>query len=304
MTSSTGLLTERICVITGATSGIGAVTARELARLGATVIVVGRHAERCARQVARIESEIPGARAQALVADLSSQAEIRRLARSLAGHYGRLDVLVNNAGAFLRGRRQVSVDGVEMTFALNHLSYFMLTLLVMELLTRSPSARVVNVSSVAHERQRLDLEDPQERKSYDGFRAYGRSKLANLLFTYELARRLAGTRVTANALHPGAVASNLGGNNGWINGWLRAKVRNVKNLMNGRMVTPERGARTSIYLASSPEVEGVSGRYFQDCRELRSSQASYDEATARSLWRISEDLTGVRWDRQFDTRSA
>lgn len=304
MTRSSGLLADKTCVVTGATSGIGAVTARELARLGGTVVVVGRHPGRCARQVERIEREIPGARARALVADLSSQAQIRQLARSLASHYGRIDVLVNNAGAWFLPRRQVSDDGIEITFALNHLSHFMLTLLLMELLTKSPSARVVNVSSVAHAGQGLDLEDLQEQKSYDGFRAYGRSKLANLLFTYELARRLRGTRVTANALHPGDVATNLGGNNGWVRGWLWVRARNVKNLINGRMVTPEHGARTSIYLASSADVEGVSGRYFQDRKEIRSSQASYHEATAAILWGISEGLTGVRWDRRFDTRSA
>lgn len=303
MTKSAGVLADKICVVTGATSGIGAITARELARLGGTVVVVGRHPSRCARQVERIEREIPGARAQALVADLSSQAEVRGLARSVASNYGRVDVLVNNAGAFFL-RRQMSVDGVEMTLALNHLSCFMLTLLLLEPLSASRAARVVNVSSLAHDRQELDLDDVQAERNYDGFRAYGRSKLANLLFTYELARRLRGARVTANALHPGAVATNLGRNNGWLRGRLRVKARNIRNLLTGRMVSPDLGARTSVYLASSPDVEGVSGRYFQDCKEIRSSEASYDDATSAMLWGISEKLTGVRWDRKYDTRSA
>jgi len=304
MMRSGGVLADRICVVTGATSGIGAVTARGLARLGGTVVIVGRDPGKCAQQVERIKREIPGARAEALVADLTSQAEIRQLARSLASRHSRVDLLINNAGAWFLHRRQVSVDGIEMTFALNHLSYFMLTLLLLERLTASLSARVVNVSSIAHAHQALDLEDLQGQKGYDGFRAYGRSKLANLLFTYELARRLRGTGVTVNALHPGDVATNLGSNNGWIRGWLRVKARNAKNLMNGRMVTPEQGAATSIYLASSPDVEGVNGRYFQDCKELRSSQASYDEGTAAILWSISEDLTGVRWRQRYDTWSA
>jgi NAD(P)-dependent dehydrogenase (short-subunit alcohol dehydrogenase family) len=276
----------KICMVTGATSGIGAVTARELARLGGTVVVVGRNAGRCAREVQRMQRA--GGHAEALVADLSSQAQVRRLAEQFASRYGRLDVLVNNAGSLFT-HRQVTADGLEMTFAVNHVSAFMLTLLLIEQLGASSSARVVNVSSVAHAGREIDFENLQGEKRYNRIEAYGRSKLANLLFTYELARRLKGTRVTANALHPGIVATNLGADRGW----LRARVR---NLLERGMLTPEQGARTSIYLATSPEVEGVSGRYFQECREVRSSDASYDEAAAARLWRISEDLTGVRWN--------
>ncbi len=273
-------------MVTGATSGIGSVTARELARLGATVVVVGRHAGRCAREVQRIERA--GGHAETIVADLSSQAQVRRLAERLATRHRRLDVLVNNAGSLFM-RRQMTEDGLEVTFAVNHLSYFMLTLLLIEQLRASASARVVNVSSVAHAGHEIDFENLQGEMRYDRIEAYGRSKLANLLFTYELARRLEGTRVTANALHPGIVATNLGADKGW----LRARVR---NLLKRGMLTPEQGARTSIYLASSPEVEGVSGRYFHECREVHSSKASHDEGAAARLWRISEDLTGLRWN--------
>lgn len=283
-------------MVTGATSGIGAVTARELARAGATVVLVGRDAAKCAREVRRIGRDMPGSRAEALVADLSSQAQIRRLAARFEERHRRLDVLVNDAGAYF-ARRQVTVDGLEMTFALNHLSYFLLTLLLMKRLTASPAARVVNVSSSAHAAGGIDFENLQAEKRYDRLEAYARSKLANLLFTYELARRLAGTHVTANALHPGIVATRLGADRGWF----RMKVRNLvrvrlRGLVSLGMITPEQGARTSIHLASSPVVEGVSGRYFEECREALSSDASYDRTAAATLWRVSEDLTGVRWD--------
>ena len=291
MAGSSGLLQGKICMVTGATSGIGAVTARELALLGGTVVIVGRHAGRCARQVERIQREIPGALVEALVADLSSQAQIRRLVEQFGSRFERLDVLVNNAGSYFMKRR-VSADGLEMTFALNHLSFFLLTLLLVKQLGASPSARVVNVSSSAHAGREIDFEDLQGEKRYDRHEAYGRSKLANLLFTYELARLLKATRVTANALHPGTVATNLGRDNGWLRGWLRVRTR---NLLKRTQMTPAQGARTLVHLASSPEVEGESGRYFVDCRPVRSSRASYDEAAAARLWRISEDLTGVRW---------
>ena len=278
------LLDGRVCMVTGATSGIGAVTARALARLGADVVVVGRDRARCARQVERIRRE--GGRAEALVADLSSRASVRALADAFGRRHDRLDVLVNNAGAYF-ARRQESADGLEMTFALNHLGAFQLTLLLLERLAASPSARVVVVSSVAHEGRRLDLDDLQGERGWDRLEAYGRSKLANLLFTYELARRLAGTRVTANALHPGSVATRLGSDRGW----LRVKVR---NLVRRGLLDPEQGARTTIHVASAPELEGVSGRYFQDCREARSSEASHDREAAARLWAVSEHLTGAR----------
>jgi NAD(P)-dependent dehydrogenase (short-subunit alcohol dehydrogenase family) len=284
---SGGALDGKVCLVTGATSGIGAATARELARRGATLVLVGRDPGRCAREVRRIERVAPAARVEALVADLSSQAEVRRLADGFAARHPRLDVLVNNAGArFVR--RELTVDGIERTFALNHLAYFLLTLLLRERLLASASARVVNVSSSAHAGWELDFEDLQGERHYERLEAYCRSKLANLLFTFELARRLAGSRVTANALDPGTVATNLG----METGWLRVKAR---NLLKRSLLTPEQGARTPVHLASAPELTGVNGRYFAECKVVEPSAAARDEAAAARLWATSEDLTGVRW---------
>jgi NAD(P)-dependent dehydrogenase (short-subunit alcohol dehydrogenase family) len=274
----------KICLVTGGTSGIGAVTARELARLGASVVLVGRDAGRCARRRDAIRRGT-GSPVEALVADLSSQLQIRRLAEEFRARFARLDVLVNNAGSYFM-RRRLTVDGLEMTFALNHLAYFLLTNLLLDRLEASAAARVVNVSSIAHEQGRLDLADLQGERHYDRLAAYAASKLANLLFTYELARRLAGTRVTVNALHPGIVATHLGRDNGWLR-------TTVRNLLSRSMIDPEEGARTSVYLASSPEVEGVTGRYFYECKEARSSEGSRDPAAAADLWSVSERLTGL-----------
>jgi NAD(P)-dependent dehydrogenase (short-subunit alcohol dehydrogenase family) len=271
-------------MVTGATSGIGAVTARDLARVGATVVIVGRDRGRCARQAESIAREA-GSRAEILVADLSSQRQIRHAAEEFARRHSALDVLVNNAGSYFM-RRELTEDGLEKTFAVNHLAPFLLTSLLLGALLASESARVVNVSSGAHERAQMDFEDLQGARRYDRLEAYSRSKLANLLFTYELARRMEGSRVTANALDPGAVATNLGRDSAW----LRVKLR---NLFRRGLLSPEEGARTSVHLARSPEVEGVTGRYFRTCREARSSGASYDRAAAERLWRVSEELTGL-----------
>lgn len=279
----------KTCLVTGATSGIGAVTALELARLGASVIVAGRCAAKCAAQVEAIERQT-GACAEAVVADLASQDQVRRMAAEVAGRFPRLDVLVNNAGTYLFDRR-LTPEGLERTFAVNYLSHFLLTNLLLERLSASPSARVVCVSSEAHRAGRIDLDDLQGERRYDRLEAYSRSKLALLLFTYELSRRLAGARVTANALHPGVVATNLGSENGPVRGWLRVRVR---NLVDRSMLSPEEGARTSLRLASAPELEQVTGRYFDQGREVASSPASYDVALARSLWEVSEGLAGLR----------
>ena len=219
-----------------------------------------------------------------LLADLSSMAEVRRLAEAFKGRYGRLDVLVNNAGAIFV-RRQNTVDGYEMTFALNHLSYFLLTNLLLDLLKASAPSRIVNVASDAHEGAKLDLDNLNGGRFFT-VQAYGRSKLANILFTYELARRLEGTGVTANALHPGFVATGFGANNG-------ALTRIFMRLSHLFALTPAQGADTVIYLASSPDVEGISGRYFVRRQAVPSSPASYDEATARRLWEISAQMTGL-----------
>jgi NAD(P)-dependent dehydrogenase (short-subunit alcohol dehydrogenase family) len=283
MTNSANLMQGKICVVTGATSGIGLVTAQVLAREGATLIIIARHAERGAATVNRIRQETGNAAVELMVADLSVQAQIRQLADQIQHRFARLDVLINNAGA-LFARRQLSQDGLEMTFALNHLAYFLLTNLLLDSLKTAGPARIINVSSEAHRRARLDLSDLQGKLRYSGWRAYARSKLANILFTYELARRLAGTGIVTNALHPGLVATNFGRNNRGI----AAALFRIVQLM---AISPEEGAQTIIYLASSPAVEGVTGEYFVRQRAVRSSQVSYDRAAAERLWQVSAELT-------------
>jgi NAD(P)-dependent dehydrogenase (short-subunit alcohol dehydrogenase family) len=275
---------ERIVMVTGATAGIGLVTARRLAQQDATVIVVGRSLERSRAAVAQIKEQTGNARVDYLVADLSLQADIRRLAKEVQERYPRLHVLVNNAGGvFLNG--QVTQEGIEMTLALNHLGYYLLTRSLYNLLKASAPARIVNVSSLAHHGARIDLPNLQ----FSGWKGYKRSKLANILFTYELARRLDGSGVTANALSPGVVASNFGMNNRGFFPW-------IKPLVDRFAVSVERGAETSIHLAGSPEVEGVTGQYFTLCKPRRSSPASYDSAAAARLWDLSARMTGLSDD--------
>lgn len=280
-------LKGKICLITGATSGIGEVTARALAQLGARVIIVGRSEARGQATLRRIQSAVPGAEVDLLLADLVSQAEIRQLAQQFKLRYPRLDILVNNAGALFM-RRHRTAEGIELTFALNHLNYFLLTNLLLDMLKASAPARIVNVSSSGHWRaRRMDFENLQQQgRWFDGWLAYGQSKLANILFTYELARRLEGTGVTANVVHPGLVATRFGYNNGLLGSLVMSLVHTVA-------LTPEQGAETLIYLAASPEVEGVSGKYFEAKKELRSSPASYDLEAAKQLWEVSEEMTGL-----------
>lgn len=276
-------LKGKIALVTGATSGIGLVTARDLARMGAQVTIVSRNAAKCAAVAERIQTET-GKPVEFIAADLSLLAGSMLAAAAFKQRHTRLHILVNNAGAYFV-RRQVTADGFEMTFALNHLSYFLLTNLLLDVLKSSAPARIVNVSSGAHVGAQLDFDDLQSTKHYRGFQAYGRSKLANLLFTYELARRLDGSGVTANALHPGFVASGFARNNGWL--------FNMGTWMVGKMFgrKPEQGAATSLYLAASPEVEGISGRYYTDCKPIQSSPESYQRGSAEKLWQVSLELT-------------
>jgi len=275
----------KVCIVTGATSGIGLMTARALAGEGATVVAVGRNPERTAATVQHLAQETGNPAIEGLVADLSAQAQVRHLAQEFRQRYGRLDVLVNNAGA-LFATRQLSADGIEMTFALNHLGYFLLTHLLLDTLRGSAPARIVNVSSDAHRRGRIDFGDLQGQRRYGGWRAYAQSKLANVLFTYEMARRLEGSGVTVNALHPGFVATSFGDNNRGLTGL-------ALRLLKLAAISPEDGAQTIIYLATAPEVEGVSGKYFVKQKAGQSSQASYDRHAAQRLWHISTELTGV-----------
>lgn len=284
-----GSMAGKAILITGATDGIGLVTARELVRRGAGVWIVGRNPEKV-RRVAEELGREPGAAGPvgAFVADLSRTAAVRALAEEVRGAVPRIDVLVNNAGAMFLTREETE-DGFEKTFALNHLGYFTLTNLLLDQLRAAGAARVVCVASDAHRNARgIDFEDLQARKRYSGWGAYCRSKLANVLFTRELARRLMGTAVTANCLHPGFVRTAFFGWPGMAGTIARAFARIGA-------ISPEQGARTSVYLASSPEVQGVTGKYFSKCRAVEPSRAAQDDEAARRLWELSEELTGVRF---------
>ncbi|HME91489.1 MAG TPA: SDR family oxidoreductase [Myxococcaceae bacterium] len=270
-------------VITGASSGIGKATALALARAGANLLLICRDSARGEAAAEEIREQSDNPLVNVLLAELASLDSIREVSRAIHARCSRLDVLINNAGIHCAQRR-LSPDGLELTFATNHLAYFLLTQLLLDLLKASPSARIVNVSSEAHRRGTIDFDNLQGEKQYRAFRAYSNSKLANVLFTYELAGRLKGTRVTANCLHPGTVRTNFGRGEP---GFFRAVVK----LAAPFMLSPEKGAETSIYLASSPEVEDVSGKYFIKCAQARSSSESYDQAKARRLWDISAQLT-------------
>jgi retinol dehydrogenase 12 len=281
-------LSHQVCMVTGATGGIGKVMAREIARQGMQVVVVSRNAERCEATAAEIREETGNQTVNYLAADLSSQKEIWDLVESFCSKYDRLDVLVNNAGGFFMNRIE-SEDGIELTWALNHLSYFMLTNLLIKMLKKSAPARVVNVSSNAHLGGAINFNDLEGKQRYRGWTAYSQSKLANILFTYELARRLEGSGVTANVLHPGFVATNFAKNNNKL-------VRFFINLSHLIALSPEEGARTGTYLATSPEVEGVSGNYFVKQKPIQAAKAAYDRDSARRLWEVSQQMTGLRME--------
>ena len=280
------LMHGKICLVTGGSDGIGYVASRELARMGARVVIVGRNSAKTEAAVQRIIAATDNPAVEYLLADLSSQREVRRVAAEAMELAPHLDVLLNNAGAiFLSGGR--SADGIEMTFALNHLSYFLLTGLLLEHLRKAPRARIVNVSSCAHESPgKFRLEDLPDPSSNRGYPAYKRSKLCNILFTYELARRLEGENITANALHPGLVGTNIARNNGLLG-------RVVNFFIGVRGVSPDKGAETPVHLAASPEVEGVTGKYFVDCRPVPSAGISYDAELAARLWDMSVSLTAT-----------
>jgi retinol dehydrogenase-12 len=265
----------KICLVTGATDGVGKVTAYALAEAGATVIGAGRNPAK----IEAVQNELGDTRGslEFLTADLSSQAEVRTLADEFKRKYDRLHVLVNNAGALFTSRRE-SVDGIEMTFALNHLSYFLLTNLLLDTIKASAPARIINVSSDAHEGGSINFDDLDRRRQYSGWGAYNDSKLANIVFTYELARRLEGTGVTVNAVHPGFVHTNFS----------HAAGLNMRGPL-----TPEEGADTQIWLATSDDLAGVTGKYFVRRRDTRSSNISYDKSVARQLWDESARMVGL-----------
>lgn len=275
----------KICLVTGATSGIGQVTALELARMGATVVIVARSRERSEATKAKIVAQTGNPSVEIILADLAELAAVRRAAEEFRARYDRLDVLVNNAGLYL-DKRTLSADGLELTFAVNHLAPFLLTHELLEPLRAVKAARIVTVSSGAHMGGRGRFDDLRAEKGYMGFAAYAESKLANILFTYELARRIDGSGMTANCLHPGAVQTGFASGTGGIFGGIFGLARPF-------MLTPEQGAETSIYLASSPEVEGVNGKYFAKRRPQTTSMVSYDRALQAKLWALSEQVAHV-----------
>jgi retinol dehydrogenase 14 len=279
------LMAGKFVLVTGGTGGIGRATAIGLAALGARVGITGRDPARTEAAAASM-SAAPGSPAvDAFAADMSVQAGVRCLAAQVLDTYPRLDVLVNNVGGFW-AHRHVTSDGLERTFALNHLAPFLLTSLLLDRLTASASARIVTVSSGAHASGRIDFDDLQGVRNYSGQRAYSQSKLANVMFTYELARRLDGAGVTATVLHPGVVRTSFGAED---QAAPMAVLIRVARLI---MKTPSQGAVTSIYLASSPEVEGITGRYYANRKPKTSSQASYNTTAAARLWQASADLVG------------
>ncbi len=278
-------MTGKTVLVTGASRGIGKAAATGLAKLGAAVGIVARDAARGAAAVDDITAVSGNRDVHLFVADLSIQAEVRRLAHEVDDRLGRLDVLINNAGA-VNMTRNVTADGIETTFAVNHLAYFLLTTLLLPMLEASAPSRIVNVSSAAAKGAAIDFDDLQGEQRYSGWRAYAQSKLANILFTEELARRLEGTGVTANCLHPGVIRSGFGKNGRGLMrlGWI---------LAGPFLASPEKGAETIVYLASSPEVAGVTGKYFYRCREASAPAAAHDRLLAASLWDVSEELTGT-----------
>ena len=277
-------MTGKVCLVTGATAGIGKITATALAARGAELVISGRNRPKTEETVLEIKTSTGNNNVNYLLADFSDLDQVRELAGNIHEKYDQLHLLVNNAGAFFNKRIPTSY-GVEMTFLVNHLAPFLLTNLLLDTLRKSAPARILNISSDGHRQGKLDFEDLEMNKGYFGMKAYGRSKLANILFTYELARRLQGSGVTANALHPGHVATDIWKNDFGLFGPA------LKWFMSQIALSPEEGAENSIYLASSPEATGVTGKYFIKREPVKSSPTSYDEEIAQRLWDISDNLT-------------
>jgi NAD(P)-dependent dehydrogenase (short-subunit alcohol dehydrogenase family) len=279
-------MSKKICLITGATAGIGKETARQLAAKGIHVVITARSKEKAAATVQEIKTQYPNASLDYLLCDLSSQQSVRKLAQEFIDTYDRLDILINNAGVFY-SELQLTEDGVEMQFAVNHLAHFLLTHLLLDILKQSAPSRIVNVSSDSHYGGNIHFDDLNLSKKYRGRTAYPQSKLANVLFTYELDRMLEDTGVTVNALHPGTVDTAIGNTNSSpiINlGW---------KVIRMFAIPIEKGAETSVYLATSDEVKDISGKYFEKCKAKKSSRASYDKEAALKLWNVSKQLTGL-----------
>lgn len=283
MADATRPMAGRVVIVTGASAGIGKATAAGLAAMGAHVVMPCRDVPKCEAAMARIKNAVPGASLEMMRLDLASLGEVRRFTEEFLATHRRLDVLINNA-AVVKGRREVTVDGLEETFAVNVLAPFLLTELLLPMLKASAPSRIINLTSGLHKRAHMDLGDLQLERGWSSYRAYDRSKLADILLTVALAERLRGTGVTANSAHPGLIDSDLGREMGWGQ-------RTVKRWISK---PAEIGARTSVHLASSPGVEGVTGRYFVDSREAEPSEEARDEELAERLWRACEGLVGVK----------
>ncbi|MFH0866367.1 MAG: SDR family oxidoreductase [Bacteroidota bacterium] len=277
---------DKICIITGASSGMGFVTAVALAGMGATLGLVCRNKERGDKAVQLISDKSKNKNITLFVADLSSVAEVKKVGEEIKRKYSRIDVLVNNAGA-INQKRILTIDGYELTFAVNHLAYFLLTHILLDKLKAVPKARIVNVASGASRVGKINFDDLQLEKKYGSIKSYGQSKLANIMFTYELARKLEGTNVTANCLHPGGVRTRFAGD---MKGFAGA----MWKLFTPFLRTAEKGAETIIWLALLPETKGISGKYFKDKKEIRSIKPSYDTDAQKKLWEVSEKLSGIK----------
>lgn len=275
----------KVCLITGPTSGIGKVAALSLARQGFKLLLVARSRERGENVQQAIREVLPNSAPELYIGDLSSRQSICSLAKDIREAHPRIDVLINNAGGIF-GSHVLTAEGIEHTFALNHLGYFTITNLLLDSLRAAEDARIVNVSSEVHKVGKLDFNDLNSNSKYNAMKAYAQSKLANLLFTYELSRRLADTRITVNAFHPGGVRTNFGRDLPGVVGFF---FRHFGIFLR----SPEKGAETLIWLATSDQVTGVTGKYFLDKREIRSSRISYDVALAKQLWDVSSKLTGL-----------
>jgi NAD(P)-dependent dehydrogenase (short-subunit alcohol dehydrogenase family) len=277
---------DQIFLVTGATDGIGKVTAEEIAKKDATVILIGRNPEKTKSVTEAIRETTGNNKVDHFIADLSSQEQIHKLVENYSERYPHCDVLINNAGALFTSRQE-SIDGIEMTFALNHLNYFLLTHLMLPKMPTDSPARIINVSSMAHQSGSINFNDIQHKNFYNGWGAYAQSKLANILFTYELARKLEAGNITTNTLHPGIVATKFGANNGFMGSVLRSA-------MNLISISAEDGAKTQIYLATSDEVEGISGKYYDNCTQAGTSRESNNTDIAHKLWELSLSMTELK----------
>lgn len=274
---------DKIVLITGASSGIGLQTAKDLAAQGAQIVLAARSEDKLKEAVAEIKAATPGANIKYYIADFSSQKSVRNLAENITRNYTKIDVLINNAGCVVPDF-QLTEDGLEKTIATNHFAYFILTNELLPLIQKSDYARIINVASGSHYQGKIDFDSFKNEKSYFIMKAYAQSKLANVLFTYELAERLKGTHVTVNCLHPGFVKTDIGNKK---TNWYSSFFWSLGTMLGG--ISLQNGAKTSVYLASSPEVKGVTGKYFDKCKAVEPNKDAYDKSLRSELWQISEN---------------